>query len=259
MVARMNKTLQSDKFQEHLRSHVQKEFKKRCGKNDAYSWRAFSIFLGIDQSYLSKMIKGNRKISKRIVAILQEKLGLRFSDTEVIVENKSTYVDLSESEFAAICEWYHFAIIELIKIPGHAINASFIAKRLGIDEELATNALGRLRDRGLIRMTSGRWYVNSDGNSWTNNFSTSESRKLLQKTFLEKSITALENVPFEHRDHGSLTVSVSRSQIPALKEKMRQIRQDLGKSIQDAAGKPDEVYQLTISFFPLTNISEELR
>jgi len=233
---------------ENLRVAVQTEFVKRCKKNSAYSLRAYAKFLETDQSLLSKILRDERRISKKAAARLGAKLGIRPSE---IAEKKETFLPLADDEFAAISEWYHFAILELFKTKGFAPTAAHVAKRLGLHITEAQAALERLHRLGIIRLEKKRATLNSKNNSFTNNAATTEARKLLQKRLLEKSLEAVELVPFAERDHGSLTVAIDPKRMPEFKEKLRQVRQELGEFFQPE-GKGEEVYQLQISFFPLT-------
>jgi uncharacterized protein (TIGR02147 family) len=77
----------------------------------------------------------------------------------------------------------------------------------------------------------------------------------LQKQLHEKAIEAIEDVPFELREHSGLTVAVDPKLIPEIKKKMMEFRRSLDKYIT-AQGNEKEVYHLCVSFFPLTKKKE---
>jgi uncharacterized protein (TIGR02147 family) len=243
-----------------LRMLLQAEFISRCRRNSVYSMRAFAKFLGIDQSLLSKIMKGERKISKASALSLGAKIGLKPSEIDEALGATKAGVQfhrLADDQFSSIASWYHFALLELSKTKGFRSDAQKIANRLGIHIEEARSAIERLQRLGLIRLEKGTWSLNSANNTWTNNQVTTEARKLLQKSLLEKSIDAIETVPFEMRDNGSLTVAVNKKRLPEFKQKLKQIRQELGSFFQSDS-ELDEVYQLTVSFFPLSKIEGDL-
>lgn len=222
--------------------------------------RAFAKFLDLDQSLLSKIMRGERKISKQVAIKVGPKLGLKPTEIENSIGKSSAincFSPLENDEFSSISDWYHFAIIELSKTKNFKPDAVRIAKRLGIHTVEVRAAIERLQRLGLVRFENGTWSLNSANNSWSNNQSTTEARRILQRSLLEKSLDAIETIPFELRDNGSLTVAINKNRLPEFKEKLKQIRQELGTFFQ-ADSSFDEVYQLTLSFFPLTKNSGDL-
>jgi plasmid maintenance system antidote protein VapI len=242
----------------NFKSILQNEFLKRCKKNPAYSLRAFSKYLEIDQSNLSKIMKGQRAVSKSLATKIGLKVGLRPSVIEniyVSVEKQNSFFSLSDEQFAFISEWHHFAILELLKIKNVNCDPQNIALRLGIHVETVRAALHRLHVLNMIQPNKKGWKILATNQSWSNNQQTTEARKLLQKSWGEKSLWALENIPFANRDHGSLTVAIQKKRLPEFKEKLKQVRRELSEYFQSNENF-DEVYQLNVSFFPITKIQE---
>ena len=241
----------------NLRHLLQKEFVKRCKRNPAYSMRAYASFLEIDQSLLSKIMRGERSISKENSRRLGFKLGLGPAEVNVLLKKSPTterYLPLDDDSFNLIADWYHFAILELIKTRSCKSDIKLMAKKLGIHVEEARTAIERMQRMGLIRQDRNTFSLSSASNTWTNTHATSEARKRLQKSLLERSLAAIETVPFELRENGSLTVAINKSRLPEFKEKLKRIRQELGEFFQQDT-QLDEVYQLTLAFFPLTKIN----
>jgi uncharacterized protein (TIGR02147 family) len=221
--------------------------------------RAFAKFLEIDQSLLSKIMRGQRILSPKNALKIGAKLGVSPSLAKSWVRTKSskkgkeTFLSMSDDEFNFLSDWYHFAILELAKTTSFKPEAKTIAKRLGIHVDEARAAVERLCRLGIVRIEDGRWYATAKGYSWFNDKFTSEPRRRLQKGFLERGLDAIENIPFHLRENGALTVAIDRGRLGEFKEKLKQVRQELGEFFQ-SDGELDEVYQLTISFFPLTRI-----
>jgi plasmid maintenance system antidote protein VapI len=242
-----------------LKLALQREFVNRCKKNPAYSMRAFAKFLDIDQSFLSKMMRGQRSISQSTSLSLYGKLGLKPS--QFIIDESSSkkdpFLPLIDDEFLTISDWYHFAILELAKTNNFNPKASAMARRLGIHVEEVRAAIERLRRLGLVRIEDGKFSLNSASNSWTNTQTTSDAKRLLQKQLLEKGIQAIETVPFADRENGSLTVAIDKKRLPEFKEKLAKIRKELSEYFQDSDDL-NEVYQLTLSFYPLTKTPGDL-
>lgn len=79
------------------------------------------------------------------------------------------------------------------------------------------------------------------------------ARRQYQKVLLEKSIEALENIPFDLRDHSSMTIAIDKKRLPELKDFLKEIGSLIVKNFQED-GEFDEVYQFTMSLFPATTI-----
>lgn len=104
---------------EQIRGAIQREFIERCRKNPSYSLRAFAKYLNIDQSFLSKLLKGQRSITPDLAAAVGPKLGLKPKQVRELFNSGTAslpgFLSLSDDEFELLSEWHHFAILELSK------------------------------------------------------------------------------------------------------------------------------------------------
>lgn len=242
------------KNSENVRLALQSEFVSRCKKNSAYSMRAYAKFIDVDQSLLSKVLRGERVLSIKNAQTVLLKLGFRLSDLNSADKiSRDEYIQLSHDIFAFISDWYHFAILELSKTKKFSTDPARIAKRLGIHVEEARGAIERLQRLGFVEIKNSKWVLLKPNNNWTNNQVTTEARRSLQRSLLQKSIEAIDTISFTERDNGSLTVAVDKNRISEFKEKLAQVRTELGEYFQ-AKGDFNEVYQLVVAFFPLTKI-----
>jgi hypothetical protein len=247
---------------EQFRVAIQKEFIDRCRKNPAYSLRAFAKYLEIDQSFLSKLLRGQRSITKELSEAVGPKLGLKPAQVQALFATGTSsipgFLSLTDDEFELLSEWHHFAILELIKTNDFDPNPHKIAQRIGVHVEEVRSALERLQRLNFIQISESGIKLLAPSNTWSNSKKTSIARKRFQKSLIEKSLSAIDHIPFELRDNGSLTVAVSKNRIPEFKQKLKEVRQDLANYLQpNGENDLDEVYQLTISFFPLTQIKKE--
>lgn len=255
----MEKTTDSNLQQ--MRVALQREFIERSRRNPAYSLRAYAKFLEIDQSFLSKILKGDRRITKDFGEVIAVKLGIKNQPVKKRhtqeLSKPPGFLPLSDDEFEFISEWHHFAILEFLKTESRELNSSKISQRLGLHVEQVRDAIERLERLGFLKRTDGRLTLLAPKNTWTNSRKTTVARKKLQRTWIEKSLDAIDHIPFELRDNGSVTVAINKKRLPEFKEKLESIRNDLANYFQSHGEKNlDEVYQLTVSFFPLTQIKE---
>jgi hypothetical protein len=240
---------------------LRKEFLSRCRKNPAYSLRAYAKFLEIDQSFLSKLLKGQRSVTPSLVTLVGPKLGLKPEQIHRFLSGKEggaqTYRAISEDEFTVMSEWHHFAILEMAKTKDFDPSPHAIAQRLILHPEEVRDALARLERLGFLEAQRDRLQITPRNSTWTNTRATSVARKRYQRQLLQKGLDALDHVPFSLRENGSVTVAVNKARLPEFKEKLAEVRRQLADFFQgeEEAGL-DEVYQLTVAFFPLTKIRE---
>lgn len=244
---------------EEIRIAIRREFIDRCRKNPAYSLRAFAKYLDINQSFLSKLLKGQRAITKDFAISVGPKLGLKPSQVKALFASGSSllpgFISLSDDEFDLLSSWHHFAIIELSKTNNFDANELKISQRIGVHVAEVRDALERLQRLNFIQIKKGKLKLLTPNTTWSNSKKTSEARKQFQKTLLEKSLEAIDTIPFDLRENGSVTVAINKKRMPEFKEKIKEMRIELANFFQKEGEKDlDEVYQLTISFFPLTKV-----
>jgi transcriptional regulator with XRE-family HTH domain len=236
-------------------------FLKKIQSNPSYSLRAFAKKLGVDQSFLSKVLKGKKFFSEEAILKIAPQLELTPIEYAQLWAAKGQNTHelnlLEEERFQLLTDWKNFAILELIKTRSFIVSEiatdEFIAARLNVHVEEVRCTLKRLQNLGFIEIKDGKISLLLANNTWTNNHFSSQARRQLQNCLIDKSKVALNEIDYLDRDHGSLTVAIDHKRLPEFKEKLAQIRKELDQYFQ-ASGSYDEVYQLTISFFPLTKL-----
>jgi transcriptional regulator with XRE-family HTH domain len=242
-----------------LMNIVKAEFARRANNNPNYSLRSFARQLGISHSHLSRLMSKNRKPTQKTTAILLE--NLRLSEAEIDHKLKSLgvtysrldkYQKLLESQFSLISNWYHFAILELALLEDFNSDPKWIAQRLNISKSEVNIALERLQQEGhLIIESDGSWKVQSVHTTWSNTKTTSEARKMHQKQVLTKAKDAINEVSYDFRQNSSLMLAADRTLLPEIKKRIQEFKDSISEFIE-AQGKYNEVYQLSLAFFPLT-------
>ena len=122
-------------------------------KNQSYTMRSFAQRVGLSSGALSEILRGRRKVSEDLALKIARNLGLdpRASEElrqKFLRDEKSqrdsefeNTLQLSSDQFRLISEWYHFAILSLLKTPDFKNDAPWIAARLGIRSSVASEAL----------------------------------------------------------------------------------------------------------------------
>jgi len=258
-----------------FRLFLQQELAKRCGTNPKYSLRAFAKFLGITPAFLSNLLKGKRSVTQSSIEKFSERLGLRPDDLakfqnfhfkgprsprssgtrkprpKSIPDFNQVHLD----QFEMISDWYHYAILELIRVRGFDPSPRWMAKALSVNIAEVHAALERLERLGMIsRSADGKIQDTSKNYTTTGNPSTAVAFRNLQKGVLQKAIVALEELPIEKRDQTSLTMALDSKLIPKLKLMLKDFRKQL-VSLQDESKDYDQVYHLSFSVYPILSPS----
>jgi uncharacterized protein (TIGR02147 family) len=228
---------------------------ERCRQNPKYSLRAFARSLNLEPSLLSKLLSGKRAVTPKMAARLTDRLGL--APAGATVGSADDFRLLAEDQFRLISEWYHFAILELLQVSGFAFTERNISRALGVSVIEARDAMERLERLGLIGLERGRWRLLRQRNSTVGSAPSSAALRRQQRQLLEKAIDALEEVDPSLRDQSAITMAIDRRRLPAAKEKIKAFRRELCAFLEGGASR-QEVYVLSLSLFPVSQVQKEL-
>jgi uncharacterized protein (TIGR02147 family) len=242
-------------------------FQRRRKRNSRYSLRAFSRSLDVSTSLLSCILRRKRVPSLKLANSISKKLSLdthqreRFLESvadalrETSLEKLGPLADpakartLSEDEFRLISDWHYYAILEMTETQGFVLDASWIAKELGITEARASTAIRRLQKlRLLIKDTQGGWQKVDCPVTTIDKSKTSSVHRKRQKQVLSRAISALDRTPLERRSMTSMTMAICPDKIPQAKKLILEFNRKLCRLLQD--GPKREVYELGICLYP---------
>lgn len=239
-----------------FRIYLEREFLSRMERNTRYSLRSFARDLDIEPSFLSKLIRGKQKLTSNTLVRLAEKLNIQDNEIDTYLrksaENLCVYHVIDQEKFLHISNWTLFSLIELFKIKDFKQDTYWISQRLRVSEKAILSALFKLEEFKFIKQVDNEWKLQTKGNTWSNLFSSTQSRRDLQKDLLDKAIEAIDYVPYEYRQNSSLTIACDEALVPEVKQKIKDFSDHLDNFIHKK-GKQDSVYQLCVSFFPLTD------
>lgn len=246
---------------------LQEELADRSNRNPSYSLRAFAKSLDVDHSTLSKFLTGARKPGTKVILKLGAKIGLSPEEISFFIESSkgnapsgfNSFESINADNFKVISDWYHYAILELMAVEDFKPDFEWVAESLGITKNQVEVAIKRLERVGLLRVTAeGEWVDRSSGFSTTLDtpYSTSAFRRL-QRQVLEKAIIALDEIPMQRRNQTSMTTAVSIDKIPEAISMITKFRRKLGRFLKSKPGENQEVYHVSISMYPITNLKGE--
>jgi uncharacterized protein (TIGR02147 family) len=238
-------------------------------RNPAYSLRAFSKKLDLSPSVLCEVLNGKRPTTKKMAIKVMDKLsvdpiekveilkkydltGESLKELQKKTKNKIDYNFIASDNFFLINRWYHLAILSLIETTDFKPRAKWIAKRLNILVEEATEALERLERLNYIKWDRKNHTIKLlSGPITTDDDIASMAIKGAHYDDLRQAELALENVAFESRDFTALTLAINTKKIPQAKKIIREFQDRLAQLLE--TGTQDEVYKFTCYLYPLTN------
>lgn len=255
---------------EDFRTILNREFTRRIRVNPRYSLRAFAKSLGIYHATLSALLTGTRPFTPKSIRMLATGLGAtpRQIDhyIEVFLKARGTsraksdfsasenYLNLATDAFALLSEWQHDAVLEALQLPDLRGDVKSIAAALTLSEAEVYSSLQTLLRAGLVAFGSNGEFQPTNRNTTQilTPLQTSAARREYQKALLRKSAEAIDTISLEQRDHTSMTLTVHPDDMPALRTMIKKFRRELTAFAQRKAVVPQSVYQLQISFFPLS-------
>ncbi|WP_291516346.1 TIGR02147 family protein [Bdellovibrio sp. ArHS] len=247
---------------------LKKVFEDRALRNPRYSMRAFSRDLQVDPSVLSKVIRGKRSVSGSMIRKMGRLLGLPADQVQsfqeknklhqkrmrdLAAEKSKKFVNIPLDQYEVIAHWIHLAILECLNLADFDHTPKYLAQRLGVSESMISLALARLKNVGVLDVTAeGMVQSQPINTSSLGPAYTTQAMRNQQRELLEKAIFALEAVPFELRSQSSLTIAIEKRKLPEFIERIHKFRRDMNGLMMKKSKKPDDIYCLSLSLFPLT-------
>ncbi len=240
-------------------AYVRNKFNSMKEKNPRFSLRALAAKLELDPSSLSKVFTGKKSLSHETRVACLKKLGATKKEIDAILSEglnePLSHTIIPEDIFEVLGNWRYFAVLEYLRIVNDEKEIfPHLKKKLDLARSEAQVILDTLTRIGFIALTDGTYDILKPNNSWSvAGGDTSLLRRNMQKDILERSIEALEAIPMNEREHGSLLVAIDKKRLPEFKERLRRIRLELSDYLQSSP-ECDEVYQFQMSFYPVTNL-----
>jgi uncharacterized protein (TIGR02147 family) len=249
---------------------IESEFYQRKSRNPNYSLRSFAKNLGISPGILSQILNGKKEVTPKVLKIIAPKLNLdeniystllekqeklkKENSVKAIEKNDMRLVDMET--FAIISDWYHFAILELFNLDYFETNTEWIAKKLSITELEAQNAINSLIKIKLLEVNNGKIEPGNNFTAIVDYPYTSLAMRERQKQLLLLSAQKLETLNISVRDHSAITVCVDVALMPEIKDKIKAFRRSLGNFIAKNSKESNAVYEMQISFFPVSSLDD---
>lgn len=231
-------------------------------RNPRLSLRGFAKKLGLSSGALSEILAGKRPLSTSVKKKIADKLllspqeSLEFFQDDLPERMASTddRMTLSQDQFHLISDWWYFGLLSLMKTRRFKPQAAWMARRLGLTVSVVQDAWQRLLRLGYIEKNGPDFVCRQPQMKTTDGLLDLSIRRshLADLPLMEKSLL---EVPVELRDHTSTTFVIDKEDLPKAKEMIRIFQAQFLKQVARPSG--DEVYKLSVSLYPLTQVTGE--
>jgi len=158
---------------------------------------------------------------------------------------------LHESQYRYFTSWYLVAIREALSGTWAEKPLNELARGLGLHRHQLDDALATLQKLGMIeRSGSAQAWKVKDSALQTPREMRHHLIAQFHRQMIHKSLEALDHLPVDQRDMSALTLSIRPTDLPNLKERIAEFREQVNaefSGIRDAS----DVIQINIQAFPL--------
>lgn len=253
-----------------LQTTLRKKLLELQSKNGSFSIRAFAKKLNLQPSATNEILKGERKVSKKIVEKIATRLQLDPTERSELLslfpeklmrgkaknstDNSLDILKLSSEQFTLISEWIHFALLSFMKTKDFKEDYGYLAAKFSVSENVIKKALERMISINLIKRDK-----NGKLKRTTSKVNTTDDIKdiSLQKAHMADMDMAkdkIQNVDVLQRDFSFLIFNGNPKYLPKAKEILRRTQDDLEKLMDQDQAK--EVYKVCTYLFPLTDVTK---
>jgi len=258
------------------RSYLSDWFDESKKQHSFMSYRYLGSKIPTDPGYLVRILSGQRHISEALIPGFIQ--ALRLSDREAqyfqalvpftkargersvrealqkLLALRDLRVKTLESgQYKFYQAWYHTSVRLVLALGKFTGDFGGLARCLSpeITPEQAEESVRLLQDLGLVREDpDGSWHLTEDfittGDAWKG-----IGVKEFQRQTLRLAMESVDRHSREERSISTLSLTIPRSELPALKEITKQFRAQVMRWA-GAQADPDRVYQVNIQIFPLS-------
>lgn len=256
--------------QDHIRFLVKSHLANAKKKNPLFSLRAFAKKVSISAGGLSSFLAGKtdyslemlEKLVYETVSSPEERKDILQRYNTILIEqlrdlNKRKTIDsrvLRENEISFIQDWYHYALLFLIRTKDFKLDILWISKRLGISTGEVEAALSRLITLNLIKLNQDQTVALLENTVRTSDDVSSRALRIMHKQMLSLAAESIDHVPVHLRDITSITLPIDVSNLGKAKEIIRKCQDDLMTILPGS--ESTEVYQLLFCLYPVSKKEE---
>ena len=247
------------------RSEIEERLRANFANKKALNWRfsvkAYANQLGIHESTLDKILKGQRKIGVHVARAIAPALGVVLSPEDPMTRRKADHPSDRATAIAPhlfdSLGWIHFAILESMKLSDFQPKESWVATRFGLSLGETRKILGQMKLAGVLKRSGATWLDTlEDAVSAGAGAMSTASMRENQRDFLAFSAQQIERIPIDRREHFLFVFPVDDVEIARLKKKSRKFLIDAAEQCQKSRRPKKAIYGMHIGLVPLTTLGD---
>lgn len=257
------------------RLYLKNVLAERISKNPGYSLRAMARNLEVSPALLSQISNGRRNLTVMNAVRFSKKLGhsrresdyfcslvqyqdAKHTETKALLLEKIKALksgrevhNVSVEAFKALSEWYHFAIVESLRIKKFHPTPKNLARLLGISSAEAETALERLVSLGILEPLPGGYFRKTRKSIVVESKDKNLALQSFHRQLMEKAVTSLVTQTPRERHMATETFALDLDQIPEAQRRINEFLDDMAEFF-GRGDKPTEVYHLGVQMFRLS-------
>jgi len=260
------------------RAYLKDFYEERKKRQGFFSYRYFGDKVGIDPSYLLKVMLQSRHLSEKSIPRVSTFCGLTGSEAEYFStlihfskarsqgESKMLFEKLLsiryvksrrlvEEQYEYFRTWYHPVVRSVLEYFDFQGDFALLGKQLSppITAKEARASIQLLEKLHLIKNDENGRYCLTDTAVTTGNEWHSAAIAAFQEQTIRLSQESVDRHDRRLRDISTVTMNICAADFEEIRERITEFRRSLITFVNESTG-PDRTYQLNIQFFPLTNV-----
>lgn len=257
------------------RDFLKSYYDKRKEEMPFYSYRMMGDKLGLDSSYLYRVLQKKQHLPAHALPAAKDILALNGRSAEyfdllysaAVSKDKGKREELmakalalrdvdrhslEAAELKLLRNWWIPAVRAYLELNGGVVNIKQIANDIcpPITEAQAEDAVEILKEVGLVKKLASGKLALTEAHLTAGGPEKAAAVREFQKQVLSLASDALDNIPVNERNISTLTLSVDQSCFEDLGDMLREFRRLVQKRV-DEAKNPDRVMQLSMAFYPV--------
>ena len=261
---------------ESYKTYLRAVLMSKIAQNPQFSLRSFAVVLGVSHAALSQVINGEKNFSLVRATEIANRLKLKVNEKQYFcllvqydtckkpeiknelrekiyaLRQSGIVHNMSLDVFKVISDWYHFAIIALLRLD-IPLPPEEISEKLGISPLEAQTALERMERLNLIRSTGEHRYTKNKSRVRINS-----NNNALDKFFKQMIMLSYDSVDQQElgkeRITGGETFIMKAENLERVKALTYEFLDSVG-ALVSPQGEKGELYHVHVNCFKLTKKS----